>query len=255
MKITEPTPGAPCWVELGTSDASAAAGFYREVFGWRIETDPREEAGGYTMAYLGAVPVAALTPRYAPGQRTAWTVSFATQDADALAAAVAEAGGQRLTGPMDVFDAGRFALLADPEGAVFSVWQARSFAGAGLFSAPGSLGWVELATRDAEAAKHFYTGVFGWTVGGAHEDYPQWGVDGADFGGLSALDEFYPDDIEAHWLPYFAVADVDGTAARAAESGGLLLVPPTDVPDGPRVAVLRDPQGASFGIHRAGTEG
>ncbi|MER6309596.1 VOC family protein [Streptomyces sp. NPDC001657] len=254
MKITEPTPGAPCWVELGTSDVDAAKVYYREVFGWRAETDLRPEAGGYTVFLLGAAPVAAVTPLYAPGQPTAWTVSFATRDADALAAAVTEAGGRQVMAPMDVFQQGRFAVLADPEGALFSVWQARDFPGAALLNAPGSLGWVELATRDEEAAKHFYTQVFGWTVG-THEDYPQWGVDGADFGGLSALDEFYPDDVRAHWLPYFAVADVDGTAARAAESGGMLLVPPTDVPEGPRIAVVRDPQGASFGIHRAGTEG
>ncbi|MFJ5800500.1 VOC family protein [Streptomyces decoyicus] len=254
MKITEPTPGAPCWVELGTSDVDAAKVYYRQVFGWRAETDPREEAGGYTTMYLGGAPVAALTPLYTPGQPTAWTVSFATRDVDALTTAVTEAGGRRLMGPMDVFDLGRFAVLADPEGAVFSLWQGRSFAGAAVLNAPGSLGWAELATRDAEAAKDFYTGVFGWTVG-THKDYPQWGIDGADFGGLSALDEFYPDDVRAHWLPYFAVADVDETAARAAESGGMLLVPPTDVPHGPRVAVIRDPQGGSFGIHGAGMEG
>ncbi|MFD8544798.1 VOC family protein [Streptomyces sp. NPDC059649] len=254
MKITEPTPGAPCWAELGTSDVDAAKVYYREVFGWRAETDLRPEAGGYTVFHLGAAPVAGVTSLYAPGQPTAWTVSFATRDADALAAAVTEAGGRQLMAPTDVFQQGRFALLADPEGAVFSVWQARDFPGAALLNAPGSLGWVELATRDEEAAKHFYTRVFGWTVG-THEDYPQWGLDGADFGGLSALDEFYPDDVRAHWLPYFAVADVDDTAARAAECGGMLLVPPTDVPEGPRIAVVRDPQGASFGIHRAGTEG
>ncbi|WP_433854942.1 VOC family protein [Streptomyces kronopolitis] len=254
MQITEPTPGAPCLVELGTSDVDAAKVYYRQVFGWRAETDPRPEAGGHTMLYLDDAPVAALSPLYAPGRRTAWTVSFATRDADALAASVTDAGGRLLLGPMDVFDLGRFAVVSDPEGAVFSLWQARSFAGAGTFNAPGSLGWVELATRDAEAAKAFYTRVFGWTVG-THADYPQWGLDGADFGGLSALDEFYPDDVRAHWLPYFAVADVDATAARAAESGGMLLVPPTDVPAGPRVAVIRDPQGGSFGIHRTGTEG
>ncbi|MGW1373605.1 VOC family protein [Streptomyces sp. NPDC002446] len=254
MKITEPAPGAPCWVELGTSDVDAAKVYYRQVFGWRAETDPRAEAGGYTVLYLGAAPVAALAPLSVPGQPTAWTVSFATRDADALAATVTRAGGRQVKAPADVFDLGRFAVLADPEGAVFEVWQARSFAGAAVLSAPGSLGWVELATRDEEAAKAFYTGVFGWTVG-THEDYPQWGLDGADFGGMSALDEFYPEDVRAHWLPYFAVADVDETAARAAESGGMLLVPPTDVPDGPRIAVIRDPQGASFGIHRVGTEG
>jgi predicted enzyme related to lactoylglutathione lyase len=241
-------------VELGTSDVDAATVYYREVFGWRAETDPRSEAGGYTVMSLNAAPVAAVTPLYAPGQPTAWTVSFATRDVDALAAAVTEAGGQQLMEPRDIFDVGRFAVVADPEGAVFSLWQARSFPGAALFNAPGSLGWVELATRDAERAKAFYPRVFGWTAD-AHDGYTQWGVDGADFGGMRTLDERNPDDLPAHWLPYFAVADVDETAARAIESGGMLLGPPTDVPDGPRVAMIRDPQGAVFGIHRVGGEG
>ncbi|MFI0789238.1 VOC family protein [Streptomyces lydicus] len=254
MKITEPTPGAPCWVELGTSDVDAAAVYYRQVFGWHGAAGPGDGTGGSVLFRLDGAPVAGAAALQAPGQPTAWTLSFATPDADALAAAVTEAGGRQLVAPADVLDRGRFAVLADPEGAVFSVWQARSFAGAGLLNAPGSLGWAELATRDEEAAKHFYTRVFGWSVG-THEDYPQFGLDGADFGGMSALDEFYPDDVRAHWLPYFAVADVDGTAARAADSGGMLLVPPTDVPDGPRVAVVRDPQGAHFGMHLAGTEG
>ncbi|MGD3106981.1 VOC family protein [Streptomyces sp. YGL11-2] len=254
MKITEPTPGAPCWVELGTSDVDAAKVYYRQVFGWRAETDPRPEAGGYTTFSAGDAPVAAVTPLYAPGQPTAWTVSFATRDADALAAAVTEAGGRVLMGPMDVFDLGRFAVLADPAGAVFSLWQAREFAGAGLLNAPGSLGWVELATGDAEAAKSFYPRVFGWTVS-AHGSYPQWGVGGADFGGMSTLEARDREDVRPHWLPYFAVASVDATAARAAESGGMLLLAPSDVPDGPRIAMVRDPQGAVFGIHQVGTEG
>ncbi|GGU75771.1 hydroxylase [Streptomyces albospinus] len=241
-------------MELGTSDVDAAKVYYRQVFGWHAETDPRPEAGGYTTFSAGDAPVAAVTPLYAPGQPTAWTVSFATRDADALTAAVAEAGGRALMGPMDVFDLGRFAVLADPAGAVFSVWQAREFAGAGLLNAPGSLGWVELATGDAEAATSFYPQVFGWTVS-AHGTYTQWGIDGADFGGMSTLEARDREDVRPHWLPYFAVASVDGTAARAAESGGMLLLAPTDVPDGPRIAMVRDPQGAVFGIHQVGTEG
>ncbi|WP_407554329.1 VOC family protein [Streptomyces sp. Pv4-95] len=251
MQTTEPTAGAPCWVELGTTDPDAAKVYYREVFGWRVETDPRPEAGGYTMLSLAGAPVAALTPLYAPGRPTAWTVSFATRDADASAAAVTEAGGTLLNEPMDVLDLGRFAVLADPSGAVFSLWQARSFAGAAVFGVPGSLGWVELATPDPEGARVFYPRVFGWTVN-AGDTYTQWGLEGADFGGMSPLDERYPSGTPAHWLPYFAVADVDATAARATEAGGAPVVPPMDVPGGPRVAMIRDPQGGVFGIHRAG---
>ncbi|QRX91030.1 VOC family protein [Streptomyces noursei] len=254
MKITEITPGAPCWVELVTSDVAAAAVYYREVFGWHAGTDPRAAAGGYTLFSMGDARVAAATPLYAPGQPTAWTVTFATDDAEALAAAVTEAGGSVLVDPRDVFDLGRFAVLADPTGAAFAVWQARGFAGAELLNAPGALGWVELATDDAESAVAFYSRVLGWTVR-AHGTYTQWGIGGADFGGMSTVEARDREDVRPHWLPYFAVESVDGTEARAAESGGMVLMAPTDVPDGPRIAMVRDPQGAVFGIHQAGTEG
>ena len=152
MKLDAPVTGGPCWTELGTSDLDAARRFYTRLFGWRPETDARQEAGGYTVAHLGDAAVAALAPLYQPSQPVAWNVSFAVTDADATVRAVTEAGGTLLLGPMDVFDVGRFAVAADPGGAVFQLWQAGTFPGAGLFNAPGSLGWVELMTRDPEGA-------------------------------------------------------------------------------------------------------
>lgn len=254
MKITSPTPGAPCWVELGTTDPEAAKVFYHELFGWRVETDPRPEAGGYTMMYLGEEPVAAASPIYREGQPTAWTVSFATLDADASDAAIRAAGGRVLVGPMDVFDIGRFAVAADPSGAVFAVWQGKAFKGATLMNEPGSLGWVELATRDTAKAKEFYPRVFGWSVL-VGEMYTQWGLGGQDFGGMMDMTDQFPADVAPYWMPYFAVKDVDASAERAAALGATVMLPPTDVPDGPRLSVLRDPQGAAFGIHVIGKQG
>lgn len=173
MKFDKPVTGGPCWTELGTSDLEGAKRFYTELFGWRPETDSRKEAGGYTVAHLGDAAVAALTPLYQESQPVAWNVSFAVPDADTAVRHVEEAGGTVILGPTDVFDLGRFAVVRDPTGAVFQVWQARSYAGAGLFNAPGSLGWVELATRDTERARDFYTTVFGWSVN-ASEWYTQW---------------------------------------------------------------------------------
>jgi predicted enzyme related to lactoylglutathione lyase len=180
-------------------------------------------------------------------------VSFAVTDADVSARLVTEAGGKVPVGPMDVFDSGRFVVALDPGGASFQLWQGRTFPGAGLFNAPGSLGWVELLTRDPERAETFYTTVFGWTVGSS-ENYVQWGVGGADFGGMITMDEKFPPEVPPHWLPYFAVADVDASTRTAVEAGGSALMEPTSVPDGPRIAVLRDPQGAVFGVYRAGHE-
>ncbi|WP_149822948.1 VOC family protein [Streptomyces tailanensis] len=254
MKLDAPVTGGPCWTELGTSDLEAAKRFYTELFGWRPETDPRQEAGGYTVAHLGDAAVAALTPLYQESQPVAWNVSFAVSDADATAESVPAAGGTILVEPMDVFDIGRFAVALDPGGAAFQLWQARSFPGAGLFNAPGALGWVELLTRAPEQAKAFYTTVFGWSVSAA-EHYTQWGIGGADFGGMITMDDKFPHEVPAHWLPYFAVEDVDDTARIAAEAGGTMLMEPTSVPEGPRIAVLRDPQGAVFGVYVAGEEG
>ncbi|WP_369240694.1 VOC family protein [Streptomyces sp. R21] len=254
MKLDKPVTGGPCWTELGTSDLEAAKRFYGGLFGWRAETDPRQEAGGYTVAHLGDAAVAALSPLYQESQPVAWNVSFAVADADAAVEAVKAAGGTLLLGPMDVFDVGRFAVALDPAGAAFQLWQPRAFPGAGVFNAPGSLGWVELLTRAPERAVAFYTTVFGWSVN-ASERYTQWGIDGADFGGMVTMDEKFPPEVPSHWLPYFSVEDVDATAADAAEAGGTILMEPMSVPDGPRIAVLRDPQGAMFGVYVPGEEG
>ncbi|MGP3756377.1 VOC family protein [Streptomyces sp. IBSNAI001] len=248
MKLTEPVAGGPCWVELSTPDVRASQAFYAGLFGWRSETDPRPEAGGYTTARLGEDAVAAFSPFYRPEQRPSWTVSFATGDADAAAEAVRSAGGTVLMDPMDVFDEGRFTVAADPAGAVFSLWQARAFPGAGRFNDPGALGWVELRTSDPQGALDFYPAVLGWTVS-ASEHFTHWGVDGADFGGLKEQDDDERADMPPHWLPYFTVTDTETTAARALTAGGEPLSPPVHIPGGPWVATLLDPLGARFGLH------
>ncbi|MCI3275221.1 VOC family protein [Streptomyces cylindrosporus] len=253
MKLDKPVTGGPCWTELGTSDLDGAKRFYAELFGWRHETDPRQEAGGYTVAHVGEAAVAALTPLYQESQPVAWNVSFAVPDADEATRKVTAAGGTVLLGPMDVFDIGRFAVAVDPTGAVFQLWQARTFPGAGLFNAPGSLGWVELLTRAPERAVDFYTTVFGWSVN-ASEHYTQWGIDGADFGGMMRMDDKFPHEVPAHWQPYFAVTDVDTTATTATGAGGNVLMEPTSLGDVRRIGVLRDPQGAMFGVYAEGPQ-
>ncbi|AVH60304.1 MULTISPECIES: VOC family protein [Streptomyces] len=253
MKLDRPVTGGPCWTDLATNNVDAAKRFYADLFGWRPETDPRPEAGGYTIAYLGDAPVSAITPQFQESQPVAWNVSFAVADADAAAEAVRAAGGTPTLGPMDVFDIGRFAVALDPGGASFQMWQAKTFPGAGLFNSPGSLGWVELLTRAPDRVTEFYTQVFGWTVN-ASENYTQWGIEGADFGGMLTMGEKFPHEVPSHWLPYFAVEDVDSTANAAVGAGGSMLMEPTSVPEGPRIAVLRDPQGAAFGVHVAGEE-
>lgn len=248
MKITEPTPGAPCWVDLATSDPSAARALYTELFGWRAEGELSAEGGGYLRLLLGDNAVGGLSGRQA-GQPVAWAVYFATDSVDEAAARVAAAGGRVVRGPGDAHGGVRFAAVADPSGAGFALWQAGESTPETVFNEPGALGWAELATRDTEGSIAFYHEVLGWSVSST-EMYTQFGVDGWDFGGMADMTEQFPEDVPPYWMPYFAVADVDTTAERAVGLGAGVLLPPTDVPDGPRLAVLRDAQGARFGIHR-----
>ncbi|MEU8713173.1 VOC family protein [Streptomyces sp. NPDC048663] len=254
MEFDRAVPGGPCWTELGTDDLEGAKRFYAELFGWRPETDPRQEDGCYTVAHLGDAAVAALSRLYQESQPVAWNVSFAVTDADAAARRVEEAGGTVVVGPMDIFDAGRFAVALDPTGAAFHLWEPRAFPGAGLLGAPGALGWVELATRATGRATGFYTAVLGWTAEPS-ERYTEFTVGGQRFGGTADMGDRFPPEVPPHWLPYFAVEDVDATAEAAAEAGGTVRAAPVTVPDGPRIAVLSDPRGAAFGVFRAVEKG
>ena len=251
MKVTEYLPGSPCWVQLGTSDPQDAQRFYGGLFGWSAQTDPRPEAGGYTIFSLDGSPSAAVSPLMDPNQPVSWILAFASPDIDAAAAAAQKAGAQLWMGPMDVFDSGRWAMLSDPTGAAFSLWQAKEFTGFGVLDEPGAFGWIDLATRDLPGALRFYTEVFGWQTW-PHEEYPMVGLADTMFGGAMDMADGFPPEVPAHWNPYFVVADVDATAAKATELGGRVVFGPEQVQmdNGPRLAVIADPQGGTFGIFK-----
>ncbi|MBW8804707.1 MAG: hydroxylase [Catenulispora sp. 13_1_20CM_3_70_7] len=250
MKPTQATVGAPCWVELGTGDVAESGRFYSGLFGWTVETDPREEAGGYAVCSLGGVPVAAMSPLYAPGQPVAWTVTFAVADADTTAVRAGEQGGTLIMAPMDVFDAGRFSVLQDPTGALFCIWQPRNFQGFGLWDEPNAAGWAELATGDVPAATAFYQSLLGWSV--SADGYPHLGVDDWTFGGVQELDSTgTPADVPSHWLLYFKTEDIAAAVEKAASLGAQTLMGPVDKPGTRHLAVLRDPQGAVFALYQA----
>jgi predicted enzyme related to lactoylglutathione lyase len=229
-------PGTPCWTDLATPGLADAKRFYPELFGWTGRVSPQPEAGGYTFFLKDGRTVAGAGPPATP---------------DLVATRVEAAGGQVVVSPFDVFDQGRMAVFADPAGAVFSVWQPMAMPGAELFNVPGAMSWNELVTPDPEGAKVFYELVFGWHP----EEQPMGPVEytgwrcGAQIvaGMMPPLGDGFPADLPAYWSVYFAVADSDATAARAAELGGTILVPPRDIPQG-RLAALRDPQGALFSV-------
>ena len=235
-------PGAPNWIDLGSPDVVASAEFYGRVLGWtHVPLGP--EAGGYGFFRHEGRTVAAIGPLSEPGARSAWTIYFAAPDADATARTAEQAGGKVRLEPFDVFTSGRMAQLTDPQGAEFAVWQARDLRGVDAVSSVGALTWIEL---HSPAGTAFYRTVFSWDV----VTFP--GVPGEfvrpEGTGAGRLFGAVVPDQDAHWLPYFEVADPDH-AAGAAD----VLVEPYDLDGVGRIAVLVDPFGARFGVMRSVT--
>lgn len=250
MQPTEPAIGAPCWAELGTTDVPGSGEFYSALFGWTVAADSHAEADGYTLASLRDAYVASMSPLYAPGQPIAWTVSFSVLDADMATARAAAKGGRVLMAPTDVFGAGRFAVLRDPTGALFSIWEPRTFPGFGRWDEPGAACWAELATRDVPTATAFYQALFGWSSSG-DPSHPHLSVADREFGGIQDMNATgVPEEVTAHWLLYFKVLDTAATAARAVELGARMLAGPFHLPGSGRFATLRDPQGAVFALYQ-----
>jgi uncharacterized protein len=249
---TSYAPGTPCWVDLGTPDIDAAAGFYAGLFGWQVPpAENIENTGGYRRATKNGADVAGMMPLMQEGQPPAWATYVAVEDADATAAAVKEAGGDVLAEPMDVMDLGRMAIFADPTGAVFGIWQPATFPGAGIVNEHGALSWNELGTRDPDAAKAFYAAVFGWSFRdsemGEMGTYTEW-LNGEDsIGGMMDVSGRMPDEVPAHWLVYFAVENTDAAVETVKSSGGSVSFGPVDIPAG-RFAMAADPPGAAFAV-------
>lgn len=247
------SPGEPAWTDLVTDDVAAAATFYSTIFGWLAETIDDPDAGGYTMLTLNGRQVAAVSPKMTgdPGPNR-WNVYVATEDAEKTAEVAAGAGATVLAPAFDVLTAGRMAVLADPAGAVISLWQAGEHHGAAVTDEPGTLTWVELTTSDVAAAQEFYGTVFGWGVKPSDDDsYAEFTLGGKSVAGVMPKPAEMPAGVPPYWMPYFQVVDPDRTAAEAAALGGTVVAPPDDIPgDGGRYAVLADPQGAMFGLYR-----
>ncbi|MFE1953024.1 MULTISPECIES: VOC family protein [Streptomyces] len=255
MITTDYTDGAPNWMDLGTPDLDGAVSFYGGLFGWSFQPGP-PETGGYGLFQLGGRTTAgAMTVTPEQGQ-PAWSVYFQSADADATAAAAEKAGGAVLFQPMDVMDLGRMAILADPAGASFGIWQPGTNKGLEHVTEDGGLNWVELYTPDVAAAKAFYGTVLGWGAfdvqfpGGTYTTVNPAGTDeNGMFGGMVPLQA---DPVEApdgaHWTPYVHVPDVDAVADRTQELGGTVRLAPVSLPGVGRIAKLADPYGAGFAV-------
>ncbi len=237
-------PGTPCFVDVSSPDLDTTRSFYGQLFGWTGESDPRPEAGGYGMFELHGSIVAGFGPQMDESVPPSWTVYVSVPDVEATAARAIAHGGTVVVEPMDIFEAGRMAMVLDPGGAPVALWQPRDHIGAHEVNSPGTFVWNELASSSLAQARRFYADVFNWgeaePIG---DDAAIFTVDGEVVCGAHAAGEGEP----PFWSVWFAVEDCDASAARVEELGGSIVVPPADMSFG-RGAVVADPHGAVFGI-------
>ncbi|MFF7950610.1 VOC family protein [Streptomyces griseorubiginosus] len=226
--------GVPCWVDAQLPDVAAGQRFYGELFGWTFEEAP----GGSVWALRDGKPVAGLARKTDGRMPTVWTVYFATPDIESLADRIWAAGGQVVTAPVPVAELGMSALVTDPEGAVFALWEPGSHQGFGARHRPGTFAWAELYARDTEAANTFYGGLFHDALFGpdAHPDF-----------GRAPVADVFPAEMPPHFLVHFQVEDCEAVLGTVGRLGGRVQAPPFETSYG-KVAVVTDNQGASFAV-------
>jgi len=247
-------PGEFCWVEVATSNQSAAKSFYCSLFGWTATDVPIGPDRFYTLLELQG-RVAAGAYSMIPDERDAglpshWKLYVAVASADEAVKRAAQLGAKVIDAPFDVGNRGRTAVIEDPTGTVFCLWQGNQRPGIGVTGEPGAFCWADLNTPDQQTAKTFYEGLFGWklTPGqGKNSGYLHI-VNGENYiGGIPPARGTGASE-PPHWLIYFATADVDKTFGRAADLGARKLLRTMDIEGTGRVAILADPQGAVFAL-------
>ncbi|MGA2454827.1 MAG: VOC family protein [Solirubrobacteraceae bacterium] len=248
---SEYTPGTFCWSELSTTDQDAAKAFYGGLLGWQADDIPLGEGAYYSMQLIDGKRVAAIAAQ-PQQQRDAgvpplWSSYVSVESADAVAARAKELGAELHAPPFDVMTAGRMAVIQDPQGAYFMLWQPGETIGAELVNAPGALVWNELQSPDLDASASFYGDLFGWSIEdspGMQERYLTIKNGAANNGGIRELTPPAPPS----WLTYFGTGDIDAALATVDELGGSKLAGPIDIGIA-KLAVVADPQGAVFALY------
>lgn len=244
-------PGAPCWIDLVTSDLESARSFYTELFAWSYDSYPLPNDMVYLMSTIRGSNVAGLMQQEGGSAAPpTWQAYFAVDDADAAAERVTDAGGRLLYPVDEIPGSGRTTMALDVLGARFALWQSTGRIGSAVVGEHGAPLWHELQADDAESAAGFYETVLGL---GARKteitdiEYTELTADGTPVAGIMSKESA---DQPNTWLVYFGADDPDQTVELAVSLGGSVVSPPFDIPGVGRMAVLSDPQGAVFAVMR-----
>jgi uncharacterized protein len=238
------------WHELLTTDIAASGAFYQKVLPWRTQPSSMP---GYTIWMAGQTQIGGLMalPAEAGGAPPHWLLYVGTPNVDATCAQAQALGAKVHKAATDIPNVGRFAVLADPQGATFAVFTPGAGPPPGAAPAQGGFSWHELATTDVAAATRFYGELFGWRKGRGHDMggmgvYQLFEHGGKEVGGMCNVQG---PSTPPSWLSYVHVADANRAVAAAKAAGGRLLHGPTEVPGGSWVALFMDPQGGAFAVH------
>lgn len=251
MPTRESAPvGAPCWLDVMSSDPERTRSFYCDLFGWDAD-EPNPDFGGYFNFSKDGVRVAGGMPQMEPeaGIPDMWSIYLASDDAEATVAKATAAGAPVFVPPQAIADLGTMAVMGDPGHATIGLWQPGLHTGFGIFNESDTPAWFELHTRDYEASIAFYRDVFGWETDTVSDDpefrYTTLGVGDDALAGIMDSSAHLPEDAPAQWKVYFKVADADASLAKAVDLGATLVQGPDDSPYG-RIVVLTDPTTAEF---------
>lgn len=241
--------GEPTWVDLMTPDVQAAYKFYHAIFGWDYDIGG-PEFGNYTTARLGSHPVAGLIQSQPdiPQTPIAWGLYFATHNIESDVARAVELGASVISPAMQVGEFGSMAICVDPTGAMFGFWQAGQHIGWQVSDEPGATTWYELYSTNAKQARDFYAALLGAQIAliDGDEEYYMLCHGEAMLCGIGQIDPTWS-NMPPQWISYFAVANIEETAARIVALGGQQMGPIEDSPYG-RFAAVADPAGAVFKI-------
>ncbi|HWF44372.1 MAG TPA: VOC family protein [Candidatus Kapabacteria bacterium] len=250
-------PGDFSWFELVTSDPAAAKKFYTSLFGWEAEDTPMGPDQFYTMLKYKGEFVGALygmdKAQMERGVPPHWNYYVSVKSADESAAKAKSLGGTLAMEPFDVMDAGRMAVVKDPEGAMIQLWEAKQHKGAGIMDEPGAFCWCEVYVNNTDKVRAFYTGLFGWgTV--ISPEYTEWTNGERHIGGMMQIKpEWGP--MPPSWAGYVMVENCDAMCAKAKSLGVTEIMGPQDIPNMGRFAMIKDPQGAMISIYQGSLSG